>query len=72
MLQVFLDYILFLKRLAAEANIKAQEGRERTLQNHHVNAVLRVSKFATENQYKSEVGLVTALHVINIFYVFGT
>lgn len=35
--------MLFLKRLAIESNIKAQESKEKTLQAHHVNAVLRVS-----------------------------
>ncbi|KAJ7334362.1 hypothetical protein OS493_014673 [Desmophyllum pertusum] len=38
---IYLDYILFLKRLAAESNDKAQESKEKTLQAHHVNAVLR-------------------------------
>ncbi|PFX34784.1 centromere protein W-like [Stylophora pistillata] len=38
---IFLDYLLFLKRLAAEANIKVQEDRERTLKSYHVNAVFK-------------------------------
>jgi len=38
---IFLDYMLFLKRLAAESNLKAQESKEKTLQAHHVNAVLQ-------------------------------
>ncbi|XP_020612379.1 centromere protein W-like [Orbicella faveolata] len=38
---IFLDYILFLKRLASESNVKAQESKEKTLQANHVNAVLR-------------------------------
>lgn len=38
---IFLDYMLFLKRLAVEANIKAQEEKGKKLQAHHVNAVLR-------------------------------
>ena len=36
--------MLFLKRLALESNVKAQESKEKTLQAHHVNAVLRVSQ----------------------------
>lgn len=42
-LQIFLDYVLFLKRLAIESNVKAQENKEKTLQVHHVNGVLQVS-----------------------------
>lgn len=38
---IFLDYMLFLKRLATESNIKAQEERTNTLQAQHVNDVLR-------------------------------
>lgn len=41
--QIFLDYILFLKRLAAEASIKALEEGERTLKSNHVNTVFKVS-----------------------------
>lgn len=38
---IFLDYILFLKRLAAEASIKALEEGERTLKSNHVNTVFK-------------------------------
>ncbi|XP_073243943.1 centromere protein W-like isoform X2 [Porites lutea] len=38
---IFLDYMLFLKRLAAESNIKALESKEKMLHAHHINSVVR-------------------------------
>ena len=42
--QIFLVYMLFLKRLAAESKIKALESKEKTLHAHHINSVVRVSQ----------------------------
>lgn len=36
--------MLFLKRLAAESNIKALESKEKMLHAHHINSVVRVSQ----------------------------
>ncbi|KAI0230453.1 hypothetical protein LSAT2_019200 [Lamellibrachia satsuma] len=36
---LFLDYILFLKRLASQADLKAEEQKEGTLQPVHIRAV---------------------------------
>ncbi|XP_038056751.1 centromere protein W-like [Patiria miniata] len=40
-LLIFLDYMMFIKRLATEANIAAQEQKENTLTAAHVNSVLK-------------------------------
>ena len=36
--------MLFLKRLAAESNIKALESKEKTLHAHHIKSVVSVSQ----------------------------
>ena len=41
---MFLDYMLFLKCLAAESNIKARENKEKMLHAHHIKSVVRVSQ----------------------------
>ncbi|XP_033645175.1 inner kinetochore subunit wip1-like [Asterias rubens] len=38
---VFLDYMMFLKRLSTEANVAAQEQKENTLSADHINSVLK-------------------------------
>ena len=42
--QLFLDYILFLKRLASQADLKAEEQKEGTLQPVHIRAVKKVGR----------------------------
>ncbi len=39
--QVFLDYMMFLKRLSTEANVTAQEQKENTLSADHINSALK-------------------------------
>jgi hypothetical protein len=41
-LQAFLDYLMFLKRLAAEADSKAQQDKQSILQIDHIRAVQKV------------------------------
>ena len=41
-LQVFLDYMLFLRKLAIEANLNCQETKEKQLSAAHIRAVLPV------------------------------
>jgi len=38
---IYLDAILFLKALAAEATLEARTMRERTIQANHVNAIAK-------------------------------
>ncbi|XP_031571316.1 inner kinetochore subunit wip1-like [Actinia tenebrosa] len=38
---IFLDYMMFLRRLALEANVQAKENKERTIEAHHINEVLK-------------------------------
>ena len=44
--QLFLDYMLFLRRLSTDANVKAQETRDSTLQPQHIRAVAKVIKLS--------------------------
>ena len=41
-LQIFLDYMLFLRKLSMEANVIAQRDREKVLTAAHINLVLKV------------------------------
>ena len=41
-LQIFLDYVLFLRKLAMEANVIAQRDRETVLTAAHINLVVKV------------------------------
>lgn len=40
--QLYLDYVLFLNRLAAEARIAALKNNDKTVESRHINAVLEV------------------------------